>query len=649
MSSSNSAPGPDGLDYNFYKTHWKLLKDPLLAMMNQIINENTLCQSFNDGIIILIPKTTPAKTMRDYRPITLLNTDYKLLMKILANRMKRYMDHLIKEGQTCGVPGRSIIQNIQTIRNIIMHYEINKHEKAAILSLDFQKAFDNVNHQYLFAVLEKYGFPPKIVRTIKVLYHNAHSRIQINGFLSNPIKIEKSVRQGCPLSMILFVLCLDPFIRMVNNNLTVFPDPMNFNAIIAYADDVTVLLRNEACLRQLPQMITLFEQASNAKVNFSKSTLLPLGTWPPDVTLQNIQTNSQIKILGLIIKKKLQDTIDANWTEIVNNVRGVIIRQMSRNLNVIQKIWHVNTFALSKIWYIAQVLPMPEKFSQRVELTIGYYIWKGYMFRVHRNQLRQPIENGGFKLINVQLKCNALLMKNIIKAFHDKGSYQDIQFWKTYVQNVVQLPIQFRPFKKILSIISSLNYDPQNQQTFTSKFLYTRLMESSENDIRIMNKYPALKWKQIWKTFKIPHTPTDWKVTAYEVVNEIIATDVKKFHHSITTSPICEECGHLDTILHRLITCQKVKNIWKWLSETLNQAVPSANLNTSRKLLLHMEVDRNSNTFIQVMFASAYIHSVLKEKQCDVANLVHKIKSQCNRISNYINSDTKKLLRDLLK
>ena len=57
MSSSNSAPGPDGLDYNFYKTHWKLLKDPLLAMMNQIINENTLCHSFNDGIIILIPKT----------------------------------------------------------------------------------------------------------------------------------------------------------------------------------------------------------------------------------------------------------------------------------------------------------------------------------------------------------------------------------------------------------------------------------------------------------------------------------------------------------------------------------------------------------------------------------------------------------------
>lgn len=325
------------------------------------------------------------------------------------------------------------------------------------------------------------------------------------------------------------------------------------------------------------------------------------------------------------------------------------MRQLSRNLNIIQKIWHVNTFALSKMWYIAQVLPIPERFSQQIELTIGYYIWRGHMFRVHRNQLRQATDKGGFNLINVQLKCKALLIRRTLLALHDIGSQSEIQFWKSYVQHTHPLPNQLCPFKKMFNTIFSPNTILPTQEILNSKLIYQKLLQSTERNIRIMEKYPNLKWEQIWKTFKNPHIPTDWKTIVYAVVNETLATEFKKFQHSITSSPTCKDCGQLDTIHHRLISCPKVNNIWLWMNERMTQLNPSANLNSVRKLLLHMEVDKTTNATIQVIFASAYIHTVIDDQQNGVNQLRQKLQHHYNIIAPHMSNTTMKIFKQLLK
>ncbi|KAJ4440686.1 hypothetical protein ANN_08834 [Periplaneta americana] len=155
----------------------------------------------------------------EHRPITLLNTDYKLFMKVLANRLKPAFRNIFEIGQTCGIPEKSIIHNLATIRDTVLYFEEHHDDKGALLSVDFNKAFDRVNHLYLQRVMECFCIPDKIISVIKNIYRTANSRIQVNGFFTQRIPIQASVRQGCPLSMFLFALSVEPLIRMIHQNL----------------------------------------------------------------------------------------------------------------------------------------------------------------------------------------------------------------------------------------------------------------------------------------------------------------------------------------------------------------------------------------------------------------------------------------------
>ena len=120
-------------------------------------------------------------------------------------------------------------------------------------------------------------------------------------------------------------------------------------------------------------------------------------------------------MLGMEVFDNLPELVANNWTRILKKLRYSLSRELSRNLNLIQKIWHVNLMALSKIWYLAHILPMPKPVSQRVEISIGYYLWRGCMFRVGRQQLRNDPEEGGLGLIDVNLKCKALFIKSTLR------------------------------------------------------------------------------------------------------------------------------------------------------------------------------------------------------------------------------------------
>ncbi|KAJ4451297.1 hypothetical protein ANN_02758 [Periplaneta americana] len=276
----NIAPGPDGLTYQLYKIHWTLIKDTLVELFNYIFDSGIVVEGFSDGIVILLPKVTQPRTVSDYRPITLLNTDYKLFMKILANRLKPTFRDIFETGQTCSVPDKSIIHNLVTIRDTILHYEEFPDEKAALLSIDFNKAFDRMNHLYLQRVMKHFCIPDKIVNVVRSLYDNANSKIQVNGFFTKRISIASSVRQGCPLSMCLFAIGIEPLIRMSHNILQTGRATCSMFTIRVYADDVVILLRNEEECTKSPQILQTYSNASCAQINTQKSSLVPLGNWP---------------------------------------------------------------------------------------------------------------------------------------------------------------------------------------------------------------------------------------------------------------------------------------------------------------------------------------------------------------------------------
>jgi len=121
----------------------------------------------------------------------------------------------LRESQFCGVPGNNILDAVTTIREAIAQAEVTA-TPLCVLSLDFREAFDKISHRYLFAILEKYAISKCVITGIKNLYTKATSSVQINGYMSGPIPTQCSIRQGCPMSMQLYALCLHPLLTLLN-------------------------------------------------------------------------------------------------------------------------------------------------------------------------------------------------------------------------------------------------------------------------------------------------------------------------------------------------------------------------------------------------------------------------------------------------
>jgi len=155
-----------------------------------------------------------------------------------------------------------------------------------VLTLDFQQAFDRISHQYLFHILQSYGISPWFVERIHALYDQATASVQINGFLAGSIPISSGVRQGCPLSVALFALCLHPLIRALEDSLPSkkIGRHTQHGPVIAYADDVTVFVTKPEDFRAIQQAIHLYEPATGARLNHRKSKALAIGFWtdPPE-------------------------------------------------------------------------------------------------------------------------------------------------------------------------------------------------------------------------------------------------------------------------------------------------------------------------------------------------------------------------------
>jgi hypothetical protein len=193
------------------------------------------------GTIVCLPKSAPMLTPANRRPITLLNTNYKVLSRVLAWRLRPLLGLHLKATQYCGVPGNTIFDALATVRDVIAHTE---HEKLPVcaLTLHFQHAFDRLSHEYLFIILRNHGLSTQFVTLLRALYSEATSTVQINGHLHGPFPIHCGARQGCPLSMAFYTLCLHPFLTDLEYRLPGVRLGRGFRpvSVVAYADDVSL-------------------------------------------------------------------------------------------------------------------------------------------------------------------------------------------------------------------------------------------------------------------------------------------------------------------------------------------------------------------------------------------------------------------------
>lgn len=560
--SKKTSPGPDGLGYEFYTTYFNIVKDEMLAVFNAYLCEGEYPPGlFSSGVITLLPKKGDKHDLNNRRPISMLNTDCKLFTKILWVRLQPLLNGLIGPGQSACLEEQSCINNLRILRNTLLKSKQSRHFKGILLSIDLEKAFDRVDHDFLWATLEQFRFPPIFIDCLKRLYKNANSKVLFNGFLTNGFAINASVRQGCPLSMALFCLYIEPLIRMIYSNVDGCLIGNYFVRIIAYADDINILIRNNHEFDRVLELVNYFSIYAKIRMNLVKSQFLRLNNCRSGPHM--IQEVNNLKILGVNLYQSLEQTVEQNYTNLINNLKYAVSLHSRRRLNLLQKVFILNVYILSKLWYVAQIFPPANKHIAEIRRLINRFLWKGYFYTVAKNEVILPTYKGGLALEDVEFKSKSLFIKNILYTKNDSDHQID-----EFMMNLASSRNLTRNAREWLAIARNLE---TNAELNTSKSIYCYLVNETNVTPRIQTDLPNVSWEILFENFSKSFLSSEHKTAIYVMVNDLIPTRSKMYNHRVTgiNSPFCNICGRLDTLKHRIKACDSTSVIWCWTKSVI--------------------------------------------------------------------------------
>ncbi|CAH2221638.1 reverse transcriptase [Pelobates cultripes] len=418
------SPGPDGLTAEFYQQFCDLLAPHLTEVFNESLAQGLLPPSMRTSALILLSKPNVLDTadVGNWRPISLLNVDRKVLAKILMKRVQGLARRVLSTSQYCSIEGRTVFDAVFEVREALEKCRDGE-RGIYLLALDQSKAFDRVDHRYLWSVLRKYGLPGKFVNWIITLYRGAESFALVNGWRGRTFRIRSGVRQGCPLSPLLYVFAVDPFIRRVEAGTLqgVARAPERPLRVVAYADDISIVVSNTREATEVDDLILAYSAASASRVNRDKSVVFWCGKEGDQFPLPDgfPRAQPEIKILGVVFGPG--DLALRNWTERLAIASSKVEESHRWKLTFRERVNLIKTYVLTVFGYVSNIFLLPRSLHARMFALFFRMLWGNRLNLIKREVTYLARKDGGLAMVNpIVFFTNTFLKRNFGALLKDE-------------------------------------------------------------------------------------------------------------------------------------------------------------------------------------------------------------------------------------